>query len=102
MPVLSPSVMNDSSPMTGRESLLVTFLPLERSFTSDDTMMSGRLALAGSRLAREIGRGVPAKSGFGTSTLRGASAAASWAASASAEATRGRMRFCIEIGRAHV
>src|SRR5947208_3167479 len=99
MPVLSPSVMNESSPMTGRESLLVTGLPRESSLVSVGTMMSGRLIPAGSRFGSETGRGVPAKSGFGISTLSGmVSAALAAAANANVERARERVRGSMMTG----
>src|SRR5687768_12576013 len=116
MPVLSPSVRYVSSPITGSASLLVTVLPLERSLVAAGTMMSARFVPAGSRLASEIGRGVPANSGFGYSTLSGTlSAALAEAASARTERARVNLRGSMmrnwrdraterdgKIGRAHV
>jgi hypothetical protein len=90
VPDLSPSLMNVSSPMTGRESLLVTVLPLERLTVPLGTMRSGRLPVRGfSRLGSAMGRGVPAKSGLGSSIWSGTVSAA-WAAPV--RATRARRR----------
>src|SRR5437879_289076 len=86
--------MKESSPITGSESLLVTGLPFESSLVPAGTMKSGRLPVgAGSRFGSEIGRGVPTKSGFGSSSLSGTLSSARAATRATQVRANTRMRF---------
>src|SRR4051812_28973456 len=90
--------MNESSPITGSESLLVTVLPFESSTVPAGTMRSGRLPTwAGSRLGNEIGRGVPANSGFGRSSFSGTLSSARTSATAAKRArTEQTDRFMVK------
>src|SRR5258708_7586095 len=100
MPLLSPSVTKASSPMTGDESLLVTGLPFERSTVPAGTMRSGRFPPSGgSRLGIWMGRGVPANSGFGRSSLSGTLSSARKSAVAASKTSKAEQkRFMVEFG----